>query len=599
MKKLLFSLVIFLLVSLLWVVPSTDDALTLPEQRIFADDAQQVKILEPDFIRSAGPLKISSAPRSWGTERVGIKKMEKSILMNSTIIVAVIDTGIDYTHTHLKDRIVSGYDFIADNTDPKDVHFHGTHVAGIIVDSTPAAVKIMPIRALNEEGKGYDSTIAKAIRFAVDNGADIINMSFGGEEFSQYLSDAIDYALSKNVLIVVAAGNDSATTEKYYPASEQKVIVVSAADQNDNIASFSNTGESIDISAPGVNIVSSIPGQQFGSMNGTSMAAPFVSAVAALIKLDDPRRSIQDIERLLKKYVDDRGAKGWDTSFGEGIINVASFDEIKNVPPIVNAEDNTFTVEKGENLIIDLSRYVTDDDGDDLTYSADAGVLRGNMLTFTSSIIGEQTVSVEVTDGKSESINFILKITVEPKRLQIRASKFKDVPATFWSHDEISFLTDMKVINGYPDDSFNPNANVTKAQASLMVARALGVANLKASDANFKDVSSKTSGYQEIWKLVEMGIIDKGADFKPYSLITRGEMAMMLYRAYGFEGEYAGKFTDVGNSLKPAVNALAANGITNPQTSYFNPNNNLTRAHFATFIARVQHEAFRFDSSAH
>ena len=88
-----------------------------------------------------------------------------------------------------------------------DVHFHGTHIAGIIADSTPANVKIMPIRAMDEEGKGYDSDMSTAIRYAVDHGADIINLSFVGEGYSQYLDDAVKYALASNVLVVVVAGN--------------------------------------------------------------------------------------------------------------------------------------------------------------------------------------------------------------------------------------------------------------------------------------------------------------------------------------------------------------------------------------------------------
>lgn len=300
---------------------------------------QDAEVLQPDFIRRIEVQEKSIVMKSWGTERIRAMRMKTiTAPIEGSVIVALIDTGIDYTHPFLKDRIVSGYDFIDDDTSPMDVHFHGTHIEGIITNTTPANVKIMPIRALNEEGKGYDSDIAQSIRFAVDNGADIINLSFGGEEFSPYLADAIDYALSKNIPIIVASGNEGADTKIFYPASEEKLIVVSATDQNDNIADFSNTGASIDLSAPGVDIISSVPGQDFTSMSRTSMAPPFICRLAAMLKLEDPSRSIQDIERLMKKYVDDRGAIGWDRIFGEGIVNLASYDEVLK-PLVINKND--------------------------------------------------------------------------------------------------------------------------------------------------------------------------------------------------------------------------------------------------------------------
>ncbi len=289
-------------------------------------EAQEVEALEPDYRRYIAVQPVSIETMSWGAERIGITELKnKTATGNERVIVAVIDTGVDYTHPFLKGRMVQGYDFVADDTDPMDVHFHGTHIAGIIADTTPANVKIMPIRVMDEEGRGYDSDIAKGIRYAVDNGADIINLSFVGQGYSQYLADTIQYALSNNVLVIAAAGNEKADTSDYYPASEQKIIVVSATDRHDRIAQFSNTGSSIDVSAPGVDIVSTIPQQKFGSASGTSMAAPYVSGVAAMLKLDDPKREIPELERLLKIYVDDLGTIGWDPLYGEGIVNVTDY----------------------------------------------------------------------------------------------------------------------------------------------------------------------------------------------------------------------------------------------------------------------------------
>lgn len=292
------------------------------------DTLQEAEVLQPDFIRSIDVQESSSKELSWGPQRIGANMLKTTTSpIKGSVIVAIIDTGIDYTHPFLKDRLVDGYDFINNENKPLDVHFHGTHIAGIIADTTPSNVKIMPIRTINEEGKGYDYTIALGIRFAVDNGADVINLSFSGDEFSPHLAEAIDYALSKNVPIVAASGNESTDTKNFYPASEEKVIVVSATDRNDRIANFSNTGSSIDVAAPGVDILSTMPGNRYASMSGTSMATPFVSGLVAMLKLEEPNRSTQDIERLLKKYVDDRGTLGWDPIYGEGIVNVATYHE--------------------------------------------------------------------------------------------------------------------------------------------------------------------------------------------------------------------------------------------------------------------------------
>jgi len=371
-----------------------------------------VEALQPDFIRYAAIQTPNATSNSWGKERIGVKKLENKLVPGKgSVIIAVIDTGVDYTHLMLKDRIVAGYDVLKNTPDPMDVHFHGTHVAGIIVDSTPANVKIMPIRALNEKGEGYDSDISKAIRFAVDNGADIINLSFVGEGYSQHLADALHYALANNVLVVVVAGNNRADSANYFPASEKNIIVVSATDQNDNIASFSNTGNAIDLSAPGVEIVSSLPGNRYGSLNGTSMAAPFVSSVAAMIKLDDPTRSIKDIERLLKKYVDDRGAVGWDPIFGEGIVNVASYDE----PQIVSADFSGFislpsarNVPLNKEWHIEFNRQLSKKD------IIDVQVFRGSEvvpITLRSIVVTKEIVARPVVPyARSTSYKLVIRV---------------------------------------------------------------------------------------------------------------------------------------------------------------------------------------------
>lgn len=299
----------------------------------------KVEMIEPDYIRHAHLTSFYTENSAWGANRIGARYMQQLFTQHEeAVIVAVIDTGIDYHHSFFKNRIVTGYDFVDDDADPMDVQYHGTHVAGIIAKTTSNNVKIMPIRALDEKGNGYDSNVARGIRYAVDNGASVINMSFGGERYSHYLADAIHYAHSNNVLIIVSSGNEGKNTANFYPASEEKAIVVTATDRYDHIANFSNTGTTVDISAPGVGIISTIPGERYGVLDGTSMAAPFVSGVAAMMKLDNPKRSNTAIEFLLKKYVDDLGAIGWDPLYGEGIVNVSTFMKTDLSKPLISQQ---------------------------------------------------------------------------------------------------------------------------------------------------------------------------------------------------------------------------------------------------------------------
>ena len=356
------------------------------------ENLHNAEVLQPDYTRSIDAVKFSIQSQSWGTERIGASQLKGNTdAIEGTVIVALIDTGIDYNHPYLKDRIVDGYDFVDDDTDTMDTHFHGTHVAGIIVDTTPLSVKIMPIRVFNEEGLSNDVEISKGIRFAIDNGADIINLSFAGDIYSAILENAIDYALSKNVPIIVSAGNESIDTKNSYPASEEKVIVVTATDKNDQIASFSNTGNSIDFSAPGVDIISSIPGGQFASASGTSMATPFVTGIVAMLKLEDPFRSVQDIELLLKKYAEDRGTSGWDPTYGEGIINVKSYYE-NSINNSTNSPSNTEQRDIPLNKVftVTMNRLISDKD------VLDIKLLRGDKETpiTLSSYVNKKEIHV-------------------------------------------------------------------------------------------------------------------------------------------------------------------------------------------------------------
>lgn len=301
---------------------------------------------DPEFIKQWG-LQNINAPQAW-------EALEEEDLKE--VVVAVIDTGLDMNHEDLKDRVVPGYDFVDRDDDPSPGPIneeHATHVAGIIAASTnnsvgmagtagTAPVKIMPLRTL-EAGSGDDFTIAEAIKYAADNGADIINMSLSGLGYNQLLTDACNYAFSKNVVVVAAAGNNAMDAGNFSPAAIPGVITVSATDVNNNLADFSNFGSTVELAAPGVEVLSAIPGDAYESYDGTSMATPFVSAACALLLSKNPNLSIIEVEQYLTDSAQDIGKEGKDESFGYGLLDLAKAVTLKEITPrldILNLSDN-------------------------------------------------------------------------------------------------------------------------------------------------------------------------------------------------------------------------------------------------------------------
>ncbi len=202
------------------------------------------------------------------------------------ITVAVIDTGVDISHPAVV-PVLSGWDFVNNDGDAVDMgtgsaYGHGTHVAGIIRSVAPGVI-ILPVRAFRSSGWGWSSNIANAIYYAVDQGADVINMSFSMSFNSWLVREAIEYAAGMGVTMVAAAGN-TGTSWYRYPAAYASVIGVAATNDTDHRADFSSYGAYVSVSAPGTSIYSAYPGGVWAWWDGTSFAAPMVSGQAALLR---------------------------------------------------------------------------------------------------------------------------------------------------------------------------------------------------------------------------------------------------------------------------------------------------------------------------
>jgi subtilisin family serine protease len=251
---------------------------------------------------------------------------------DSNITLAVIDTGVDLDHPDLQANLVPGYDFYNDDAIPDDDNSHGTHAAGIAaaignngvgISGVSWAAKIMSLKILNAQGNGSLFDLVQALYYATDHGAKVVNMSLGGScsgiDWSS-VEEAVAYAVSKGVLLVAASGNINAPAP-LCPAGLAGVLAVGATDNFDLRWSGSNYGSTLDVTAPGASIYSTVHEGNYGYKTGTSMAGPHVAGLAALVWSLDPTLTSEQVSDAILSNSDDLGAPGWDQYFGYGRIN--------------------------------------------------------------------------------------------------------------------------------------------------------------------------------------------------------------------------------------------------------------------------------------
>ncbi|MFN7151537.1 MAG: S8 family peptidase, partial [Microthrixaceae bacterium] len=249
--------------------------------------------------------------------------------------IAVIDTGVAATHPDLRGKVCGGVAYLGGDgvartgkgaTDP---HGHGTHVAGIAAASSDDGVgiagvapdaRIMAIRVMDAQGHGYTSDVARGITWAVDHGAEVVNLSLGGPA-TPSMRLAVDYALNNGVVVVAAAGNDHQTgDDPSYPGAYEGAIAVASYDSNGTVSSFSTRGDYVDVAAPGSSILSTLNTGDWVRMSGTSMATPHVAGIAALLIAQQPSRTPAQVRERLESTALDAGPIGPDPAYGAGRV---------------------------------------------------------------------------------------------------------------------------------------------------------------------------------------------------------------------------------------------------------------------------------------
>jgi hypothetical protein len=281
-------------------------------------------------------------------------------------IIGILDSGINAAHPDLAGRVLPGYNFVSNNNNPADDFGHGTAVAGTVVAAgnnglgvagVAYGCVVLPVKVVDASGFASYSCLAQGIKYAVDHGARVLNISIAGDTASSTLQNAIDYAWSNNVVVVAAAGNN-ANNILHYPAACDHVVAVSATEPDDSLAAFSSYGTFVTLAAPGDNIwtTQSDLSNPYGSWRGTSFASPIVASVAALIASANPSLSNTQIVSLLATTADDAGAAGYDPSFGFGRVNalraVSAASIAPGAQPLPPPDTNVITIPGGKATLI-------------------------------------------------------------------------------------------------------------------------------------------------------------------------------------------------------------------------------------------------------
>jgi len=292
----------------------------------------KVTRVEPDITVYAIDAELDNA---WGVKRIGAGVVH-AYNKGTGVAVAIIDTGVDYTHEDLDanfDLALLGYDFVNSDTDPMDDHGHGTHVAGTVAaeDNDVGVVGVAPeaklyaLKVLGADGSGKYSDVIVALQWSVDNGIQVTNNSYGSSgDPGETVKAAFDNAYAKGVIHVAAAGNSGNPPGQgdnvIYPARWASVIAVGATNLDDERAGWSSTGPDLELAAPGVDINSTLLGGGYGENSGTSMASPHVAGTAALVIAGEGLTNVE-VRTRLQETADDLGPAGFDTKYGYGLVD--------------------------------------------------------------------------------------------------------------------------------------------------------------------------------------------------------------------------------------------------------------------------------------
>jgi thermitase len=402
---------------------------------------------DPDF-SSQWHLPQISAPAAWSVTTG-----------SSSVVVAVIDSGVDGTHPDLSSKLVAGWNFVANNSDTTDDLGHGTAVAGTLAAASNNGIgvagvswktMIMPLLVVDSTDYASYSNMATAIQYAADHGAQIINLSVGGSSPSSALQSAVNYAWSKGLTIFASAMNNSSSAPMY-PAACTNVLAVSATDVGDVLASFSDYGNWIALSAPGNNILTTNQGGGYGYWYGTSFSSPIAAGVAALALAVNPSLNNSALTNLLEQNSDQVGGAGYSMSFGWGRVNAyravtAALSLL--TPATISIAPGSVTLSGGQ-----AQQFTPTITGGSSTLtvawsmSPAVGTLSNGLYTAPATVTATQTINVTATLSSGATATAAVTLAAPPPatapatssftpiRLDAGGGAYTDVSGNFWNSD--------------------------------------------------------------------------------------------------------------------------------------------------------------------
>ncbi len=488
------------------------------------------------------------AASSWGQSYMGLDAYKSDTHAAShfdakRVTVAVIDSGADMTISALQARAEKCYDFVSGNDTG-----HGTQVASLLDALLPAGARLMLLRVFDDDGQARRTPVRTALQYAIENGADVINLSLGWEGANAsytFLDDVLQRAYSSGISVVCAAGNSHAYVDTCYPANHSTTIAVSSVNQKLEYEVYSNYGDKIDFAAPGSGITTVTVGGGTKRVAGTSFAAPHITAACAQLKLADPTLAASGVYARLCAYAKDLGVTGKDNLYGWGIP----------ILPASIAENYTHAWDAGRTTTL-------------------ATRTTAGQRVYTCTICGEtRTETIPATQGGT-------------------GTGFADVPAAQYYAAPVAWAVANGITNGTSPTTFSPDEACTRAQVVTFLWRAMGSPEPTAASP-FTDVQDSGQYYYKavLWA-VEKGVTNgtSATTFSPGDTVTRAQVVTFLWRLRGSSAAAAGNpFADVdaGSYYYKAVLWAAANGVTDGVSpTMFAPDAPCTRAQIVTFLYR-------------
>ena len=607
-------------------------------------------------------LETPNDPRFW--EQYALNTMQVARAWETSpgsaeVVVAVVDSGVG-PHADLEGRVLPGRSFVTGRSpeDTADRNGHGTAIAGIIAANVhdrlgtagvAQRVRILPVAVLDEFGLGTDQDAAQGIAWAVDHGADVINVSLGGRSLSEAMRAAVLYARDKGVVVVAAVGNDGPGEAVRYPAAYPEVIAVGAVDRSDAHLDLSNTGPEVDVVAPGASILApdlpyrGIPGLDYRTFTGTSFSTAHVAGVAALLLSFAPGLTPAEVQGLLEAGAVDVGAPGRDDQTGVGRIDAArSLAAARGqsaLPGDVTAPRQALAVtaevsaevqgpvQLAVSMVADedragvrIRRTVarparTPDEGEGVSDVPAAGSMEllpvedpePPWAADPAATVAYYTVFVRDAAGNWSNPAWVCARapgTVSPPAPEPEPG-FADVPSDHPNARAIGVLFAQGVVSGFPNGAFGPERPVTRAQFAKMVVLALGIqppdqgAGLPPT---FADVPA-ADGYPFVYVEAAAGrdiVRGNGSGpggtlvFEPERPVTRVQLAQMLARAGGDKLDLpplgiVEPFYDLPAYAAKEVSSVWEMGITKGRgATFFDPWKPATRGQVSEMLYRLE-----------